>query len=106
MMNPGGYVAFTLYVGAAFRDANRDQRSLLRTRIPPMIERLRECSDNAHEWKLVAESILIVINRIMGPKWLPSEEWMIQINLMLGRADALQERAAAQMDVRKQTKNG
>jgi hypothetical protein len=93
-MNPGGYVAFTLYVGAAFREANRDQRSLLRTKLRPLIERMRQCSNDPREWGLVAHSIFININRIMGANWSPNEEWSRQIKLLLGRPDPLEERTA------------
>lgn len=83
-MSLGGYVAFTLWIGAAVHDATPDQRRLIQTQCRPLIERAREVSGNAEEWALVAKSIMMTVNHIMGPKWPgPQGEWLEQIERMV-----------------------
>lgn len=82
-MNVGGYLAFTLYVGAAVADATGDQRRLLDTNMNPLLKRMKEVQEDAREWGLVAESMLINIHRIMGPDWRPKEDWLRQIKFLL-----------------------
>lgn len=87
-MSLGGYMAYTLYIGAAFADANGDQTRLLRTKLPPMLKRMRELQGDDHNWPLAAKSLLMRIQEVMGPKWRPSDPWMAQIKALLADQQA------------------
>lgn len=82
-MSLGGYLAFTLYLGAAMNDASGDQRRLLRTTMKPLLARMKEVQEDGREWGLVAQSVLINVHRIMGLEWRPNHEWSNQIKLLL-----------------------
>jgi hypothetical protein len=83
MSAAAGYMAFTLYVGAAMHDANGDQKRLMQTKLPPLISRAKTVTHDPDEWRLVAESILINVQRIMGPEWRPIGEWAERIDALL-----------------------
>lgn len=91
-MSLGGHLAYTLYVGAALADANGDQTRLLRTKLPPMLKRMKELKDDDHNWRLAAQSLLMRIHEVMGKDWRPKGEWATQINALLKEANAVQER--------------
>jgi hypothetical protein len=63
-----GWLAFTLYLGAAVAEATPDQRAALQREVKPLIAELRE--SNA-----AAPKILNVVTRVMGPEWHPTGEW-------------------------------
>lgn len=103
----GGYVALALYVRAAFEEATGDQRRLLRTKLPPMLRRMRELQNDDHNWPLAVKSLLLRVHQVMGPEWLPKEDSLKQIKLLLGRPlDALQIGTPAAMDVGEQAEDG
>lgn len=82
-MSVAGYLALTLYVAAARNDANGDQRQLLRTMLPPMIQRMRDYQNDDHNWPLAAKSLLMRVHQIMGPQWRPKGEWDAYITTLL-----------------------
>lgn len=83
-MSIGGYLAFNLYIGAAFHDADEDQRYRMRQRLLPQVAQAREVRDNAEAWGVVAKSMLMVVHEVMGPSWAPQGEWMEAITSMIG----------------------
>lgn len=82
-MSIAGQLALTLYVGAAIADASGDQKRLLNTTLPPLLRRAKqEAHDNA-QYKLVVESMILTIGRIMGSEWRPRGEAADYINQLL-----------------------
>lgn len=70
-----GYLALTLYVGAAINDADLAQKKRLQNEIKPHLDQLR----TAEEKKMVRNAVLGVfetIQEVMGPDWKPaSAHW-------------------------------
>lgn len=89
-MSVSGYLAFTLYFGAALHDASGDQKRLLRTALPPLIRRAKVEKD-PDQWNLIAQSMLIKVHQIM-PEWPgPTGEWLEQIKKLIPEgSDAFQ----------------
>lgn len=71
-----GWLAFSLYIGAANAEATPAQRTLLRTALPPLIQELRVSRE-------AALPILQAVTRIMGPGWRPTGDWAHQIDLLV-----------------------
>lgn len=103
-MTVGGYVALTMYVGAAFSEGSGDQKRLLRTKLPPMIRRMREEAHDEQQWRLAVQSLLIRVQEVMGTGWTPRGETGEYIRRLM--SESIKEREAAKVDVRKQTENG
>lgn len=82
-MSLGGYLAFTLYMAAAMNDGSGDQKRLLHTDLKPLLERMKEVQEDGREWGLVAQSMLLKVDKIMGPEWQPTAEWRNQIHLLM-----------------------
>lgn len=77
-MSLGGWLAFTLYVGAAVADGDTVQRQALHDRVRPQLQELKE--DRA-----AAQRILATIGEIMGADWRPTGPWEQHISAMLGK---------------------
>ena len=73
-----GWLAFTLYVGAANYDANPQQREQLRDRIRPLLEEMKEDGE-------AAKQVLVEVGSIMGSEWRPTGDWDTVIKNMLNR---------------------
>lgn len=99
-----GYLALTLYMGAAFAEANGDQKRLMRTNLQPMIQRMREEANDDVQWRLAVQSLLIRVQQVMGENWRPKGEAGDYIRRLLN--ESIQERAAKKVDVGKQTGHG
>lgn len=81
----GGWAAFTLYIGAAHNDATPDQRELLRAKLPPYLDRIR--NDDPAVWKPAVEDLLKAVNAVMGPDWGPTGEFDEWIRKLLSPPD-------------------
>jgi hypothetical protein len=89
-VNVAGYAALTLYVGAAYAEASGDQKSLLNTKLPPMIRRMRAEAHDEEQWRLATQSLLIRIHEVMGRDWRPRGQTGLTIAHLL--KEATQER--------------
>jgi hypothetical protein len=74
-----GYLALTLFVGAAIADARPHQRAKLRAQLPAHTGRLRQCR-TGEEAASVVRDILAATQSIMGATWAPTGEWLEMIN--------------------------
>lgn len=77
------YLPFTLYIGAAFADADEAQRARLRTELKPHIDQLRA----AKERKVAKNAILGALDTVhiaMPDGWRPEGDWESQIKRMMG----------------------
>lgn len=82
----GGYLAFTMFVGAAWEDAFEYQRVMIRTQGRVHLEHMRAKDPAVGKAAMVA--FLKDIQEIMGPKWKPSGEWAVVIeNMLKGERD-------------------
>lgn len=84
-MSVGGWIAFTLFISAARYDADEAQQELLRAQVTPLLEDLKR---SELSWRDVRQVTRIALERtqtIMGPRWVPKDEWMQAINAMIGK---------------------
>jgi hypothetical protein len=103
-MNVGGYVALTMYIGAAFAEGSGDQKRLLHTKLPPMIKRMRQEAHDDEQWRLAVQSLLIRVQEVMGTGWMPKGETGDYIRRLM--SESIQERKATKVDVGEQAPNG
>lgn len=75
-----GYMGFTVYVASAFRDANREQRSLLTGTWFRRLKRIR--SQDNEESKRAMMEFLVDLNRIMG-NWQLKQEYAVVLERLL-----------------------
>lgn len=78
-----GYLAFTLFFGAAWHDATEQQRETLRAKIKPLMEDMKEPSISPAHGRQLTVMILVETQRIMGDDWKPSGQWATQIDKLL-----------------------
>lgn len=78
-----GYLAFTLFFGAAWNDATEEQREVLRARIKPLLEESKDQSTSPARGRQLTAMILVETQRIMGDDWKPSGQWAAQIDKLL-----------------------
>lgn len=78
----GGYVAFVLFMGAAYNDAFEWQRKAIRDECSDHLQRMK--SKDPAEGKQAMVDTLETVQKIMGQDWQPQGEWMTTIQNMLG----------------------
>lgn len=78
-----GYLAFTLFFGAAWNDATEERREALRTKIKPLLEESKDKSTSPARGRQLTAMILTETQRIMGDGWQPSGQWADQIDKLL-----------------------
>lgn len=84
-MNPhavAGYMAFTLYIGAAVNDGTSEQRIELRSRISPMLESWKTLEDRKKSKEMML-SILETVHLVMPEGWRPTGESREYIMMLL-----------------------
>lgn len=82
-MSLGGYLAFTLFIGAAFADSEPAKRQELRDALQPLIPEMRDKSTSLARWAQLAEMMLRETYRIMGDDWEMPADFKHQIKLLL-----------------------
>jgi hypothetical protein len=78
-----GYIAFTLFFGAAWNDATEEQREALHTKTAPLLEEAKDRSTSPARGRQLIAMILVETQRIMGDEWRPSGDWATQIDKLL-----------------------
>jgi hypothetical protein len=78
-----GYLAFTLFFGAAWSDATPEQREALRAMTTPLLEEYKDESTSPARGRQLTAMILEETQRIMGDEWQPSGDWATQIGKLL-----------------------
>lgn len=78
-----GYMAFTLFIGAAWNDASPAQRHQLRTNIRPLLDEFKDKSTSPSRARQLMAVILVDVVRTMGDDWVMPEQWMSQIEALL-----------------------
>lgn len=78
-----GYLAFTLFFGAAWHDATDEQREALRAKIAPLLEESKDKSTSPPRGRQLTAMILVETQRIMGDDWKPRDDWATQIDKLL-----------------------
>lgn len=78
-----GYLAFTLFSGAAWNDAAPEQREALRAKIKPLTAEALDRSTSPARGRQLTAMILVETQRIMGDDWKPSGQWADQIDRLL-----------------------
>jgi hypothetical protein len=78
-----GYLAFTLFFGAAWNDATEEQRAALRAKIAPLLEESKDESASPARGRQLTAMILVETQRIMGDEWKPQGDWSTQIDKLL-----------------------
>lgn len=79
-----GYLAFTLFIGAARADADFDQLARLRAEVMPVIERLAAPKLPVAEQRKLMYIVGTRLQDIMGKDWQPRDEWWSQIQALIG----------------------
>lgn len=88
MSSIGGWLAFNLYINAALRDANVQQREDLICALRPLVEELRHDKD-------AATGMIEVVIRFMGVDWRPTrQDWQF-IAALLKKEDGANGRERA-----------
>lgn len=78
-----GWLAFTMFLGAAWNDATATQRQELQRHLNPALTQLKQDDLNAEQVRYLLRTILVYTQTIMGPSWEPTGEWMAVIQAML-----------------------
>lgn len=77
----GGYLAFVLFIGAAFNDAFEWQRAAMRKALGGYLEQIK--SGSREEGKAAMTACLMDVQKIMGKNWVPDSESLGQIEVLL-----------------------
>lgn len=77
----GGYLAFVLFIGAAFNDAFEWQRAAMRRALGVHMERIK--TGSREEGKAAMRDVLLDVQKIMGKNWVPDSESLGQIEVLL-----------------------
>lgn len=80
----GHWVAFTLYFGAAWADAEPWQREALRHSFTVHSDGIRDRDPEV--WKPSFRSFISTVAQTMGPEWQPKGEWAEHIESFLKHA--------------------
>lgn len=78
----GGYMAFVLFMGAAFNDAFEWQRVAMRQQLSAHLEKMK--SADPAEGKAAMAEALQTVQKIMGKDWSPTGDWGAQIEKLIG----------------------